>query len=67
MCALKLISTQNNPPPIVLYNSNKMKNNKYHTVGTIPKWNIEIVERGKFDTYNLEIHDHSIGLIQAHQ
>jgi hypothetical protein len=26
MCALKLISTQNNPPPIVLYNSNKMKN-----------------------------------------
>ena len=26
---------------------NKMKNKKYHTVGTIPKSNIKIVVRGK--------------------
>jgi len=29
-----------------------MKNKEYHTVGTIPKSNINIVERGKFDTLN---------------
>jgi hypothetical protein len=29
-----------------------MKNPKYHTVGTIPKSNIKIVERGKIDTIN---------------
>jgi len=29
-----------------------MKNIKYHTVGTIPKANIKIVERDKIDTPN---------------
>ena len=34
-----------------------MKNKtKYHTVGTIPKSNIKIVERGKIDTFNTQIH-----------
>ena len=31
--------------------SNNMKNNKYHTVGTVPKSNIKIVERGKIETH----------------
>jgi hypothetical protein len=29
---------------------NKMKNKKYHTVRTIPKSNIKILERGKINT-----------------
>ena len=33
----------------------KMKNKKYHTVGTIPKSNRKIVERGKIDTPNIHI------------
>jgi hypothetical protein len=37
---------------------NKMKNKKYHTVETIPKLNIKIVERGKIDTPNIQKHDH---------
>jgi hypothetical protein len=37
-----------------------MKNSKYHTVGTIPKSNIKIVERGKFDTPNTQLHAHSL-------
>ena len=39
---------------------NKMKNKKYHTVETIPKLNIKIVERGKIDTPNTQIHDPSL-------
>ena len=35
-----------------------MKNQKYHTVGTIPKSNIKIVERGKIDTANTLTQDH---------
>jgi len=33
------------------------KQKKYHTVCTIPKSNIKIVERGKIDTHNTQIHD----------
>ena len=33
----------------------KWKENKYHIVGT--KSNIEVVERGKIDTFNTQIHD----------
>ncbi len=33
---------------------------KYHIVGTIPKSNIEIEERGKIDAPNTQIHDHSL-------
>ena len=41
-------------------NPNKMKNEKYHTVGTIPKSNIKILERGKIDTPNTQIQDRSL-------
>jgi hypothetical protein len=37
-----------------------MKNKKYHTVGPIPKSNIKIVERGKIDSPNTQIHDCSL-------
>jgi len=37
-----------------------MKNKKYHTVGTIPKPTIKIVERCKIDTPNTQIHDRSL-------
>ena len=35
----------------------KLKNKKYLTIGTIPKSNIKIVERGKINTPNIKIHD----------
>ena len=38
---------------------NKMKNIEYYTVGTFPKSNKKIVERGKIDTSDTQIHDHS--------
>jgi len=38
----------------------KMKNKKYHTVGTVPKSNRKIVERGKVYTPNTQIHDRSL-------
>jgi len=41
------------------YTGNRMKNNDYHTVGTIPKPNIKIVERDKTDTPNTKLHDRS--------
>ena len=34
-----------------------MKNKKYHTVGTISKSTIKIIERGKMDTPKTQIHD----------
>jgi len=34
-----------------------MKNKKYHTVGTIPKSDIKIVERAKIDIPNTQMHD----------
>jgi hypothetical protein len=37
-----------------------MKNTKYHTVGTVPTSNIQIVERGKIDTTNTQIHDQKL-------
>ena len=42
------------------YECNAMKSKKYHTVGTIPKSNIKIVERGKTDFSNTQTHDHSM-------
>ena len=36
----------------------KMKKIKCHTVGTFPKSNIKIVERGKIDTPDTQIHAH---------
>ena len=38
----------------------KMKNKKYHTVGTVPKFNKKIAERGKIDTLKTQIHYHSL-------
>jgi hypothetical protein len=32
---------------------------QHHNVGTVPKSNREIVERGKIDTPSRKIHDHS--------
>ena len=45
-----------------------MKNKTYHTVETISKSNIKIVDRGKMDTTNKQIDDPSLdfpGLVQA--
>jgi hypothetical protein len=36
---------------------------KYNTVGTVPKSNIRIVERGKSDIPNTQIHDRSLSWI----
>ena len=36
------------------------KDNKYHTVGTIPKSNRKIVEKGKPDTCSTQIYDSSL-------
>ena len=52
-----------------------MKNKKYHTVRTIPKSNINIVEREQIDTPNTQIRitiyflhaDHPIRLQYSHQ
>jgi len=32
------------------YTSNQIKNKTYHTVGRVPTYNRNIVERGKIDT-----------------
>jgi hypothetical protein len=39
------------------------KQNKNHTVGTFPKLNRKIVERGKIDTLSAHIHDQSLSLL----
>ena len=40
------------PLTTLIYWNNKMKKKNYHTIRTIPKSNIKIVERGKKDTPN---------------
>jgi hypothetical protein len=42
-----------------------MKTKKYHTVGTIPKSDIKIVERGKMDTPNTEMHNRSLSWLDT--
>ena len=37
-----------------------MISTKYHPVGTIPKFNSNIVERGKTDTLKTPIHDRAL-------
>ena len=37
-----------------------MKNKNYHTLVTIPKSSIKIIERGKIDTRNTQIHELSL-------
>ena len=43
-----------------LWLRNKMKNEKYHIIGTVPKFKIKIVERGKMDTPNMQISARSV-------
>jgi len=43
--------------------SNNVKNKEYHTVGTIPKSNIKVVERSKIGTPNIQIYDHPFSWI----
>jgi len=38
---------------------NKMKGTIYQTVGTVPKYNRKVIERGKIDIINTHIHDRS--------
>ena len=45
---------------------NKMKNQRYHTVGTIPKSNIKIAERGQIDTPSTHTHTHTHTHMIAH-
>ena len=40
-----------------------MKNEKYQTVGTFPKFNRKIVARDKIDTPNTQIHDNSLSCL----
>jgi hypothetical protein len=40
-----------------VYTYQKMKNRKYHTVGTVPTSNRKTSEKGKLDTPNTHIHD----------
>ena len=40
-----------------------MKNQKYHTVGTCPKSNIKVEERGEVDTLSTLTHDHALSLL----
>ena len=42
-----------------------MKNKKYHSVGTIPTSNIKIVDIGKVDTPNTQIHDFSLSWLDT--
>jgi len=44
----------------MIFKYNKMKQKKYHTVGTILKSKIKIAERGKIDTPNTKIHEYSL-------
>ena len=37
-----------------------IKEKKYHTIGTVPKYNRKNVEMGKVDTSNTQIHDISL-------
>ena len=38
------------------YYSNKMKNEKFHSIGTVPKSNSKIIKRGIIDTITTHIH-----------
>ena len=40
--------------------SDYIKKQKYHTVGTVTKFNITIVRRDKIDTPSTQIHDRSL-------
>lgn len=48
---------------IVLKVNNKMKRKKYHTVGTTPKSNLQILKRGKIDMANTHIDDRALSWV----
>ena len=51
------------PTPLYIHiPNNKMKYKKYHTIRAIPQSKIKIVERGKMDNPNPQIHDRSLFL-----
>ena len=44
---------------------NKMKGKNYLLIGTILKSNIKILERGKINILNTQIHDRSLSLLDT--
>jgi hypothetical protein len=44
---------------VIIY-INEMKNKQYQSAGTVPKSHRQIVKRGKINTHNTQIHDHSL-------
>ena len=44
---------------------NKEKSKNYHTVGTFPKSNRKIVEKGKINTLSTQINDHSLSWLST--
>ena len=42
-----------------------MKTKKYHTVGTIHKSDIKIVERAKIDAPDIQMHDRSLSWLDT--
>ena len=49
-----------------LIRGNQMKSKTYHSVGTIPKLNIKIIERGKIDIHSTHIHNRSLFLLDTY-
>ena len=49
----------------VFCHSDEMKSKKYHTVETITRSNIKVVERDKIDTHNTHIHAHSLSWLST--
>jgi len=43
-----------------------MKKKKYHTVGTVPKSNRTMVEKGKTDTPDAQVYDRSYSVLCRH-
>ena len=42
-----------------------MKKKKYHIVGTVPKSNRKILERGKIDMPKAQMHDYALSLLHT--
>jgi hypothetical protein len=49
---------------LIKFKKKKRKNEKYNTVGTVPKSNRKIIDRGKTDTPSTTLHDHSLSWFQ---
>ena len=47
----------------IVISINKINIKKYHTVGTVPKSNTKMIERGQIDTPTKQMHDHSLSLL----